>query len=152
MFYTGHHSLISYKNELMLSASEAENLDLKTNTIFLRKSSKSKHFTFFLSSWAAFKWHFIPPGFLWDASYCLWQFGRVVIASWPFSRLLSCSIAPVLPFLLSQLCPQTSLSLCLLGCLWTTVWFVGLESWQTVDDHTRLLLYNRLPALGVPRV
>lgn len=47
MFYTGHHSLISYKNELMLSASEAENLDLKTNTIFLPKSSKTKHFTFF---------------------------------------------------------------------------------------------------------
>lgn len=58
-----------------------------------------------------------------------------------FCRPLPHSIAPILQFLLSQRCPQTNLSLCLLGCFWTSVWFVGLRSWQAVYGHARLLLY-----------
>lgn len=60
------------------------------------------------------------------------------VYSWACCRLLPPSLAPILPFLLSQLSlPLRQISLCIIcGCFLAGVWFVRLESWQTVFDHT----------------
>lgn len=59
------------------------------------------------------------------------------VYSWACCRPLPCSLAPILPFLLSQLSlPLRQISLCIIcGCFLAGVWFVRLESWQSVFDH-----------------